>query len=743
MDYKLEDIIDIPLLQKLQDKLNLIYSFPSAIIDNDGKILTAVAWQDICTKFHRINSESQKECIKSDRYITEHLSEANPAVSYKCPHGLIDNATPIIIDGKHLGNFFTGQFFLEKPDLDFFKKQAAIFGFDEKAYLAAVAQVPIWTQEKLNHYLDFIKGFIEIIANIGLKNLNAIAAQAELKKTNEELVAARIATTNLMEEAIAAKNALVITNKKLFKEVMERKRAEKSLRESNETLRIAQRLAQIGSWTWTVATNTVQWSEELCQINGHDPTLPAPGFEEMTSFYTPESWKRLNEAVAKALQNGESYELDLDLVRPDGGIRNTLAQGKVDYDASGKIVSLHGTVQDITERKRAEKENAKLEAQLQQARKMESVGRLAGGVAHDFNNMLGVIIGHTENAMGEVGTTHPLYASLEEIMKAAERSANLTRQLLAFARKQTVAPKVLDLNEIVTGMLKMLQRLIGEDIQLHWQPQVNLWLVKMDPSQIDQILANLCINARDAIADVGKLTIETENVAFDATLCQDHAIFVPGEYVLIAVSDNGCGMDKETLSHLFEPFFTTKDIGKSTGLGLATVYGIVKQNNGFINVYSEPGKGTTFKIYLPRHAQQGIVAKVATTAKNTSGHGETVLLVEDEQVLLEMAKLMLESLGYATLVANTPDEAIRLAEKHTDMIHLLITDVVMPGMNGRDLAKRIQSARPTMKCLFMSGYTANAIAHHGVLDEGIQFIQKPFSRKDLAIKIRAMLEESE
>lgn len=395
---------------------------------------------------------------------------------------------------------------------------------------------------------------------------------------------------------------------------------------------------------------------------------------------------------------------------------------------------------DITERKRTEEEKAKFGAQLQQAQKMESVGRLAGGVAHDFNNMLGVILGHAELAMLRADLSPSLRDDLTEIRKAAERSSELTRQLLAFARKQTVAPKVLDMNETVSSMLKMLKRLIGEDIDLRWQPAADLWQVKMDPSQVDQILVNLCVNARDAIRGVGKITIETANVDLDEEYCAVHAGFVPGEYVCIVVSDNGCGMSKETLSHLFEPFFTTKAVGKGTGLGLATVYGVIKQNNGFINTYSEPGQGTTFTIYLPREVDKAgreWTEALATPAQR--GH-ETILLAEDEPAILELTTTMLEMQGYEVLAAGTPGEALRLAREYKGDIHLLMTDVVMPEMNGRDLAKNLLSLYPDIKRLFMSGYTANVIAHHGVLDKGIYFIQKPFTMKAMADKVREVLD---
>ena len=394
---------------------------------------------------------------------------------------------------------------------------------------------------------------------------------------------------------------------------------------------------------------------------------------------------------------------------------------------------------DISERKQTEAEKEKLQVQLVQAQKMESVGRLAGGVAHDFNNMLQAILGYTTLALAELPLESPVRESLQEVLNCTQHSADLTRQLLAFARKQTIAPKVLDLNEIVAGTLKMLRRLIGEDIDLAWLPDSDLGLVNMDPSQVDQILANLCINARDAIGNgVGKVTIETANAIFDEAYCTLHAGYAPGEYVLLAVSDDGCGMDVNTLSHLFEPFFTTKELGKGTGLGLATVYGVVKQNNGLINVYSELSRGTTIKIYFPRHVAEPLPRIEETPLATTSG-GETILLVEDEPSILKMIAMMLKSIGYFVIVANNPNEAISYAREHTGRIDLLMTDVVMPKMNGRELAQTLLSMCPEIKCLFMSGYTTNVIAHHGVLDEGVNFIQKPFSMPDLAAKVRKVL----
>ncbi|MFW5802505.1 MAG: transporter substrate-binding domain-containing protein [Verrucomicrobiota bacterium] len=392
------------------------------------------------------------------------------------------------------------------------------------------------------------------------------------------------------------------------------------------------------------------------------------------------------------------------------------------------------------QRSREEEEKRKsLESQLQQAQKMESVGRLAGGVAHDFNNLLMGIMNYAELCRENVGAEHPVREWLDEITQEAERSAKLARQLLAFARKQTVAPKILDLNEVVEGMLKMLRRLIGEDVDLVWQPGTGLWPVKLDPGQIDQILANLCVNARDAIGGVGKLTIETENATIDEKYCDSRAYFKPGEYVVLAVSDDGCGMDPETLENIFEPFYTTKGVGEGTGLGLATVYGIVKQNEGFINVYSEPGKGTTFRIYLSRCERSAEEPRETVAPTEHHGGTEIILLVEDEKSIRVTAAAFLERLGYTVLAADSPEAALQLASDHPDNIDLLITDVVMPGMSGRDLAEKLAPDHPAMKVLYISGYTANVIAHRGILDTAVTFLAKPFTRDDLAAKVREVL----
>ena len=467
-------------------------------------------------------------------------------------------------------------------------------------------------------------------------------------------------------------------------------------------------------------------------------TLALHGYDRLDEFLEtglseldiPESQALLAERMRRIFETGEA-RFEVEHFHKDGSVfpLDVLAK-RIEWQGRPAILSI---ATDITERRT-------LSAQLAHAQKMESVGRLAGGVAHDFNNMLSVILGHTEMVLESLAVDNPLRASLEEVRNAAMRSANLTRQLLAFARRQTIAPRVLDLNEAISSMLRMLERLIGEDIDLLWKPGAGLAPVHIDPGQIDQLLANLAVNARDAIGPQhGRVTIETAHVRVDEDYCAAHTGYVSGDYVMLAVSDDGCGMDKETRSHIFEPFFTTKESGKGTGLGLATVYGVVKQNNGFINVYSEPGQGTTFKIYLPYHSGREITPSLKGPEMPSGRGNETVLLVEDEPAILEMTVSMLEREGYTVLAAGTPGEAIGLAKNHHGTVHLLVSDVVMPEMNGRNLAKNVLSFYPDVKCLFMSGYTANVIAHHGVLDEGVNFLQKPFSKGELTAKVREIL----
>jgi two-component system, cell cycle sensor histidine kinase and response regulator CckA len=524
----------------------------------------------------------------------------------------------------------------------------------------------------------------------------------------------------------------------LLRSEKNRIKTERNLRKSEERFRNIYENVSIGMYQATPDGRLLMANEALVRMLGYS------SFEEMAEwnlksdpvYVDGESRKRFEKLME---ENGSVVGLEEQWKKRDGTTLWVREGARLVRGENGKPVHYEGTAEDITERKLMEIERDQLQEQLLQSQKIESVGRLAGGVAHDYNNMLGVILGRAEMVLSKMDKDDPNRGSIEAIMRAGKRSADLTRQLLAFARKQTIQPRVMNLNDTIEHMLKMLRQIIGENIDLNWQPGNGLWAVEMDPVQVDQILANLCVNARDALSERGTITIETANKVIDESYCTTHPESIPGRYVMLTVSDDGFGMDEETRSHIFDPFFTTKGVGEGTGLGLSTVYGIVKQNNGFINVYSEPDEGSVFRIYIPLSEEAAIGETEGKLTELPRGNGERVLLVEDEGVLLEMAKTMLEELGYQVQIASLPTEALSFLQEDTCSIDLLITDVVMPGMSGKELAEEVRKLCDGVKVLFMSGYTANAIAHQGVLDKGVAFIQKPFSLRELAQKTEEIL----
>lgn len=533
-------------------------------------------------------------------------------------------------------------------------------------------------------------------------------------------------------EAVRDEEGSILKVHGSFQDISRHKCYEQELKESEERFR-ALHNASFGGIGIHDKGIILECNQGLSEITGYSHEeligmdgllLIAEGSRDMVRRNIRERYEKPYEAEGLR-KNGELYPLRIEA-------------REIKY--KGRDIRV-AEFRDITQRKKAEEERERLENELRQVQKIESVGRLAGGVAHDFNNMLTVIIGHTEMALMQTGPEDPSYEHWQAVRDAAERSANLTRQLLAFARKQTIEPRVIDLNESVEEMLKMLRRLIGENIELIWKPGSNLGEVNVDPSQIDQILANLCVNSRDAITGVGQIVIETSLASFDEAYCAAHPGFNFGEYVCLSVKDNGCGMDAGTLSHIFEPFFTTKERGKGTGLGLSSVYGAVQQNKGFIDVRSKLGEGTTVCVYFPRHETENRPKVVEDLTKPDSTESETILLVEDEPGILCVTRIALEKMGYAVIPALTPEEAIDSARKYNGGIDLLVTDVVMPGMNGRDLAEKLLTISPGLKCLFMSGYTADVIGHQGVLFDGVHFIQKPFTLYDMKLKLREVLDE--
>ncbi len=505
---------------------------------------------------------------------------------------------------------------------------------------------------------------------------------------------------------------------------------EEDLAESEARLLKAQSVGHVGSWELNPADGAIWSSAEAFRIYG----LPqnetrTMSMEEVMSIPLPEEREPFKKALDDLLSNGKPLDLEYAIRRvSDNEVRYVHTKAEPTFSADDRPEKAIGTVQDVTERK-------ELEQQLLHSQKMEAVGMLAGGVAHDFNNMLAVILGYTELMRLRMPPDAPYYEKLTEIEKAAVRSRDITRQLLAFSRKQIIAPSPQNLTAIVKDTLKTLTRLIGEDVRLTFKPVEDTWLVKVDPSQVDQILVNLAVNARDAMTAGGDLMIELSNVILDEGFCRHHSEAKPGHYVMLAMSDTGHGMDRVTMRRIFEPFFTTKEVGKGTGLGLATVYGIVKQNGGFLTVYSEVGQGTTFRIYLPRFQGQKQAEATAGTLIPEPGAGD-ILLVEDEDLMRQVVASQLEVLGYTVTSFKRPEEAVKLCQESGCRFDLLITDVIMPGMNGKELRDAIRAVYPDMGVLFMSGCTSDVIVQRGVLEQGVHFLAKPFNLGDLAHKVR-------
>ncbi len=705
---RLEEIIDIRTLQSLIDDFHKLTGIGMAIIDLKGNILAKTGFQKICWDFHRAHPKSRKHCIESDRELARYI-EPGQYKLYKCKNNMWDVATPVYAGDSHVANLFSGQFFFEDEEinLDTFKKQAQKYGFNQKEYLQALKEVPRWSREKLEAVIRFFNNLGDIISQLSHSNIRLARLLSEREK--------------------------VLT---------ERKKVEENLRKNEKRLSQAHSFANAGSWEYDLNTDSLYWSKECEALFGLDEGEFKGTSKDFLRMVYPADRsyvKRMNQPVIRQSED-KPLEYEFRIIRKDGNIRWVRESAGVIRDKNGKPVRKVGLIMDITRHKRMETERKELEAQLRQVQKMEAVGRLAGGVAHDFNNMLGVIMGNVEMALNKIESKEPLFQNLKEIQKAAQQSARLTGQLLAFARKQTVKPQALDLNKTLSEMLAMLGRIIGENIDLKWLPASEVTPVKIDPGQVHQILANLCVNARDAIKGKGQLTIRTENIFIDTFYSSPQSHIKPGKYVLLSISDNGCGMKRETLHKIFDPFFTTKEAEKGTGLGLPTVYGIIRQNNGFIDVDSTPGKGTTFKIYLPRH-QGEVESKKQYQPTVEKGGSETILIVEDDPQILSVAKMILEDHGYKVLSAEKPREALSLCDSYDRDIHLLITDLIMPQMNGKELQQAIQKMKPRIKVLYMSGYTSNVITHNNILDTEAQFIQKPFTIKDFCNKVRSILDK--
>jgi len=534
-------------------------------------------------------------------------------------------------------------------------------------------------------------------------------------------------TSSVIQNADGQPEKLVIVNR----DVTERKKADESLRRLETGFRSVVEDAPYGIYRANTAGRFLQVNPALKKMLGYETT------EELLDkdlpgeiFRYPEEYQRLTELL---IRTEEIKDLEMEWKRKDSTPITVRCSGRRVNEENGGLAYFEAFAEDVTEKRI-------LERQLRMAQKMEAIGRLSGGIAHDFNNLLGVIIGYSRVLKRELGASNPLAEHALEIEKAGQRAASLTKQLLAFSRQQVLSPAILNLNTLASDMEKMLPQLLGEDIEVSLVLDPKLGNVKADQSQLEQVIMNLAVNARDAMPDGGKLKIETSNAELDQAYVRNHPGSKIGSFVLLAVTDTGTGMDAATLTHIFEPFFTTKELGKGTGLGLATVYGIVKQSNGYIGLESAIGKGTSFQIYLPRYAGQAVADELKTDSPDNLRGSETILLVEDSEPLRKLAKSFLDSRGFRVLSAESGEDALEVAKRFGGPFDLLLTDVVMPGMNGRILAENLLLRQPGIKVLYMSGYTDSFIAGHGVLDPGIHLLHKPFIEEVLIRKVREVLD---
>lgn len=536
---------------------------------------------------------------------------------------------------------------------------------------------------------------------------------AQLEESNQQL-------TSLYEQA--------------QQEIVERKKIETSLRKSEARLAEAQRIAHLGNWEWNIPTGKLHWSDEVYRIFGVSPQEFDATYQTFIQSIHPDDRDFVEKSIDAALHEKQPYNIECRIPRPSGEQRMVHAQAEITFTEAGQPVQMIGTIQDITEAKQ-------LEDQLHHSKKMEAIGRLAGGIAHDFNNLLTAILGYSQFLINDLDKNSPLRQDAEMIKQAGERAAALTRQLLTFSRKQPLQPQIISLNHIVTNVEKMLQRLLNENIELLTILEPELGQAEADPGQIEQVILNLAINARDAMPQGGKLIIETGNTYLDEAYVRQHIDVEAGSYVELTVSDTGIGIDAKTQSHIFEPFFTTKSEGKGTGLGLATVHGIVKQSKGHIKVYSEPNYGATFKIYLPQ------IKKIFTNAKSSQAKAkscrgtETILLVEDEEIVRDLAYTILTGHGYTVLQAGDGSEALSIAQQHPEAIHLLLSDVVMPKTGGIALASQLKAIHPETKVLLMSGYSINIVERQAIHGIDSSFINKPFTVVSLSRAVRELLDQ--
>ncbi|HOW55443.1 MAG TPA: PocR ligand-binding domain-containing protein [Syntrophorhabdaceae bacterium] len=819
--YRLSELLDLTIVQKMADAHYRAAGMPTGIIDAiDGSILVGSGWQDICVKFHRANPVSLKRCQESDSYIKDRLVEGE-ACRYKCQNGLWDIGMPIVVAGYHLATMFLGQFFYEGevPDREFFIRQAHELGFDIDEYLAALDRVPVFSHEKVHFILEYDKALVSFIADLAKYSLLKITADERTREnerkfhaifdqsfqflwllsTNGKLLGANRTALKFcgVEEAHvigrsfwetswwvhspaaqekvrlavqkAAKGELVRFEATLRtaddslrhvdfslkpvtdetgevvllmpegRDITERKHAEEELRRTNRFLdSIVENIPNMIFLKDAREFRFVRFNragedllgnsrDDLIGKNDHD-FFP----KQQADFFTQKD--------REVLRGKEIVDIPEEPIQTRYKGERILHTKKVPIlDANGEPEYLLGISEDITDLKHAETEKEKLRSQLLQSQKMEAIGTLAGGIAHDFNNILTTIIGYSSLLQMDMDEDDKGRLYADQILASSQKAANLTQGLLAFSRKQAIELKPHDVNSIINGVTKLLKRLLTEDIDFKVTLADQQIVILCDVSRFDQVLINLAANARDAMPGGGRLGITAKEVLLDDNFIRAHGFGTPGSYALISVTDTGCGMDERTREKIFEPFFTTKEVGKGTGLGLSIVYGIVKQHNGYVNVYSEPQKGTTFNIYIPTTREAALEATKA--AVEVKGGTETILVAEDNYGLRKLMEEVLTRKGYTVVEAKDGEDALWRFMENQDKIDLLILDVVMPRKNGKEVYEEIRKVKPGVKVLFTSGYTGDILFDKGVKDELYDFIPKPILPNELLIKIRDLIDK--
>ncbi|RQD63056.1 MAG: response regulator [Desulfonatronovibrio sp. MSAO_Bac4] len=685
-------------IQRLMDDFYKLTNIGGALLDLKGNVIASVGWQDICTKFHRAHPDTAKNCIESDRALTRNIKPGSLRV-YRCKNNMVDVAMPVMVGKTHVGNLFSGQFFFEDepPDIQVFQDQARQYGFDENEYLDALSKVKLWSRETIETAMNFYAHLAEVISSIGYANLKL---ESVLEKQKQLIVK-------------------VSSSEKRFARAME--------------------VTQDGLWDWDITTNEVYYSPGYAQMLGYKSTEVPNHLNSWLDLIHPEDKETAFKVNMDCIENRcDSFSVEFRMLARDGNWVWINGRGKAfGRDENGRALRMVGTHTNITERKNAQEAQKKMQGQLIHAQKMESVGMLAGGIAHDFNNLLHAISGNIHLIARDKPEDHPDNMRIKSINKSIERAGQLVSKLLVFSRKAETHRKKLSLNREVSEAAAMLERTIPRMVNIELKLGNDNPLIDADPVQVEQVILNLGSNAADAMSDGGKMLIETKKVQVG----KDRYLGLnPGDYVALSVSDTGTGMDKKTMQKIYEPFFTTKEVGQGTGLGLASVYGVVKAHEGNITCYSEPGQGTIFTIYWPAISGSEAVEKVQDMEHEPVKGSETILIVDDEEEIRELTKEILESWGYDVLSADSGERALHIYEQHGKDIDLVIMDLNMPGMGGSQCMQLMLEQDPLVRILISSGYSANGQAGK-VLDSGAYgFIGKPYQLNELIRKVREILD---